>query len=78
MSSHLGQSAAGNSWTVGAGTVTIGVPLPNWNENQHDFNCQKVENGWTFQYRSKTYICTDVDDMMDKIKTAMVLDRIDK
>lgn len=46
--------------------------------DNHIFNCTKVENGWTFTYRNKTHIASTVDEMMDQMKAAMVVDRIDK
>lgn len=59
------------------GTSTMfGQPL--WNEGQHVFDCQKVENGWTLNYRRKNYIAADLDSLMDQMKAAMVMDRIEK
>lgn len=49
-----------------------------WSADNHQFNCQKVENGWTLNYRGKNYIAADLDSLMDQIKAAMVLDRIEK
>jgi hypothetical protein len=63
--------------SAGTGTITqFGQPI--WNEDNHIFNCQKVENGWTLQYRSKQYIAADLDSLMDQMKAAMVMERIDK
>lgn len=51
---------------------------PMWDENHHQFNCNKVENGWTVQYRGKTFIASSLDEMMDQMKAAMVTERIEK
>ena len=65
------------------GAATTGTWLgqqiqPILNEGQHTFHCQKVENGWTLNYRNKQYIAADLDSLMDQMKAAMVIDRIDK
>ena len=51
---------------------------PFLDKDQHVFNCTKVENGWTFTYRSKTHIATTLDEMMEQMKAAMVVERIEK
>lgn len=48
------------------------------NKDNHVFSCDKVENGWTFTYRSKTHIATTLDEMMEQMKAAMVVERIEK
>lgn len=53
-------------------------PTPMWNEDNHIFNCHKVENGWTLEYRNKRFIAADLDSLMDQMKAAMVMERIDK
>ena len=71
--------AVGATGIVSSGTQAtwLGQP-PIWNENMHQFNCQKVENGWTLEYRNKQYIAADLDSLMDQIKAAMVMERIEK
>lgn len=64
----LPNNTISNTWTS----------QPMFNEDQHIFNCQKVENGWTLHYRSKQYIAADLDSLMDQMKAAMVMERIDK
>lgn len=48
------------------------------NKDNHVFSCDKVENGWTFVYRNKTHIASTVDEMMEMMKAAMVVERIEK
>lgn len=62
--------------TGATGITQFGQPL--WNPEQHIFNCQKVENGWTLEYRNKRFIAADLDSLMDQMKAAMVMERIDK
>ena len=79
-------NAYNSSITQAVGTNTIGISngttpstwlgQPIWNEATHNFQCQKVENGWTFIYRNKQYIAADIDSLMDQMKAAMVLDRM--
>ena len=52
--------------------------MPMFEENNHQFNCTKVENGWTVYYRGKTFIATTLEEMMDQMKAAMVTARIEK
>lgn len=47
-------------------------------KDNHVFSCDKVENGWTFVYRNKTHIASTVDEMMEMMKAAMVVERIEK
>jgi len=62
-----------------SGTVnTQAIQNPFSSKDQHIFNCQKVENGWTLNYRSKQYIAADLDSLMDQMKAAMVMERIEK
>lgn len=51
---------------------------PMWNDDNHQFSCNKVENGWTVMYRGKTFIASSLDEMMDQMKAAMVTERIQK
>lgn len=93
MSYHsAAQAAVINAGSVGMLGNAIGISsqvLPNttnatwtsqpaFSEDNHVFSCQKVENGWTLNYRGKNYIAADLDSLMDQIKAAMVLDRIEK
>ena len=64
--------------TTSTGTTSTWLGQPIMNEGQHIFNCQKVENGWTLNYRNKQYIAADLDSLMDQIKAAMVMERIEK
>lgn len=72
--------ATGATGTTMLGAATTGTWLGQTLhvEGQHTFNCQKVENGWTLNYRNKQYIAADLDSLMEQMKTAMVIDRIDK
>lgn len=70
-STYQSQMAAQNSITTG-----FTVAQPTFQEGQHIFNCQKVENGWTLQYRSKQYIAATLDELMDQMKAAMVTERL--
>lgn len=63
---------------LGAATTGTWLGQPILNEGQHTFHCQKVENGWTFTYRNKTHIASTVDEMMEQMKAAMVIERIEK
>ncbi len=47
-------------------------------KDNHVFSCDKVENGWTFVYRNKTHIASTIDEMMEMMKAAMVVERIEK
>lgn len=69
----MGSIGIGNGIT---GITQFGQPL--WNEDMHNFQCQKVENGWTLNYRNKQYIAADLDSLMDQMKAAMVMERIEK
>ena len=51
---------------------------PFLNKDQHIFDCQKVENGWIFAYKGKTHIASTVDEMMEQMKAAMIVERIEK
>lgn len=86
----LSSIGAGVQGATGISTINTGAGLaynsaqtqwqshPMWDENNHQFNCNKVENGWTVQYRGKTFIASSLDDMMDQMKAAMVTERIEK
>ena len=79
----LATNAYNNSITQSSSTGSIGLGGTIFgqaivNEDQHIFNCQKVENGWTFTYRNKTHIASTVDEMMEQMKAAMVIERIEK
>ena len=74
----IGQSVQLGGGGNGANTTWTGISQPMWSADNHQFNCQKVENGWTLNYRGKNYIAADLDSLMDQIKAAMVLDRIEK
>jgi len=76
--SNLGAGVAGiSSWNSSSVTTNAYQP-PFLDKDQHVFNCTKVENGWTFTYRSKTHIASTVDEMMEQMKAAMVVERIEK
>jgi len=77
-STYQSQMAAQNSIIGTNATTGFTVAQPIFQEGQHIFNCQKVENGWTLQYRSKQYIAADLDSLMDQMKAAMVMERIEK
>ena len=77
----LGSATTGVSMgSMGISNATTGVSSifgqPLWNEGMHQFNCLKVENGWTLNYRNKQYIAADLDSLMDQMKAAMVTERI--
>lgn len=72
-SGYAAQQATTGAYMSG---TMMGYPVTD--ENQHVFNCTKVENGWTFTYRSKTHIATNIDEMMEQMKAAMVSERISK
>lgn len=74
----IGQPVQLGGGGMGASTTWTGISQPQWGADNHQFNCQKVENGWTLNYRGKNYIAADLDSLMDQIKAAMVLDRIEK
>ena len=68
--------AAQNAAHPATGATWLGQPIVD--AARHIFDCQKVENGWTLGYRSKQYIAADLDSLMDQIKAAMVMERIEK
>ena len=68
ISSQVLPNTANTNWTS----------QPMFNADQHIFNCQKVENGWTLEYRNKRFIAADLDSLMDQMKAAMVMERIEK
>jgi hypothetical protein len=77
----LGGLASNATGTVTTGMVNMGGAMtsyPMMNESNHIFSCNKVENGWTFTYRNKTHIASTVDEMMEQMKAAMVIERIEK
>lgn len=63
---------------VTTGTINTWLGQQLGGEDNHVFSCQKVENGWTFTYRNKTHIASTVDEMMEQMKAAMVVERIEK
>ena len=71
-------NAATASGVLSTNTNATWLGQPIYNEGMHQFNCQKVENGWTLNYRGKNYIAADIDSLMDQMKAAMVMDRIEK
>lgn len=73
-SGYAAQNAAATGTFLG-GPMTS---YPMMDENNHIFSCNKVENGWTFTYRNKTHIASTVDEMMEMMKAAMVVERIEK
>lgn len=81
-SMNMGSGMLGNA--IGGGITSTGTISTNayqnpfLNKDQHVFECQRVENGWTLAYRSKHYIAPDLDSLMDQIKAAMVMERIEK
>lgn len=70
----VGQQGITTSGTIS----TNAYQNPFLDKDQHVFNCSKVENGWTFTYRNKTHIASTVDEMMEMMKAAMVVERIEK
>lgn len=69
----------GHQGMTSTGTIsTSAYKNPFLDKDQHVFNCSKVENGWTFTYRNKTHIASTVDEMMEQMKAAMVVERIEK
>ena len=68
------QNAVGSSYMYQqAQTMTEMV-----NDKMHTFTCEQVENGWTLTYRGKSYIASDIDSLMEQMRTAMVIERIKK
>lgn len=61
---------------IGTNTITGFTAQPIFQEGQHTFHCQKVENGWTLQYRNKQYIAATLDELVDQMKAAMVTERL--
>lgn len=74
----LGNAVGISSHTLPTMTNATWTSQPAFSEDNHVFSCQKVENGWTFTYRSKTHIASTVDEMMEQMKAAMVIERIEK
>lgn len=69
----------GHQGITSTSTISTNAYQPPFlDKDQHVFNCSKVENGWTFTYRSKTHIASTVDEMMEQMKAAMVVERIEK
>ena len=73
-----GVSLSSTGVTSSSTISTNAYANPFLNKDQHIFDCQKVENGWTFAYRGKTRIASTVDEMMEQMKAAMVVERIEK
>lgn len=73
---YNGSITQSSATTTGTINTWLGQQLGG--EDNHVFSCQKVENGWTFTYRSKTHIASTVDEMMEQMKAAMVIERIEK
>lgn len=89
LSSYVGQTATINSGAgmlgnaVGLGSIGVNTAgsqymNPAWDEKHHQFNCYKVENGWTLNYRNKNYIAATLEELMDQMKAAMVTERMEK
>lgn len=74
----LGNAVQGVSNWNSSSVTTQAYKNPFLDKDQHVFNCSKVENGWTFTYRNKTHIASTVDEMMEQMKAAMVVERIEK
>ena len=72
-----GGGPVSSQWQAVTGT-SYPQTMPMFEENNHQFNCTKVENGWTVNYRGKTFIATTLEEMMDQMKAAMVTARIEK
>lgn len=70
--------STGTGITMANPTTWTGTAGYQWDANQHQFNCNKTENGWVFNYRNKSYIASTIDEMMELMKAAMVAERIDK
>ena len=77
----------GQATSTGALTFTTAATSSSWqsypttelvNPKIHNFTCEQVENGWTLNYRGKQYIATTLDELMDQMKAAMVVERINK
>lgn len=78
MQGVIGQAVANPSLSFTTTTATQpwqSYPEP-INNKIHNFTCEQVENGWTLQYRSKQYIAADLDELMDRMKAAMVTERL--
>lgn len=85
----LSSIGAGIQGATGISTISTGAGLAynsaqatwtaqGFDQNHHSFNCYKVENGWTFNYRNKNHIAHTLDEMMELMKAAMVAERIEK
>jgi len=40
------------------------------------FSCEPAENGWILNFQDRFYVATDVDGLMDQIRTAMVVEKL--
>ena len=77
----IGQATVGPSLTF-----TTAATSPSWQSYPtepvspkiHNFTCEQVENGWTLNYRGKSYIAPDIDSLMNQMKTVLVIERISK
>ena len=78
----IGQATVGPSLTFT--NTTTSSPWQSYpttepvNPKIHNFTCEQVENGWTLNYRGKSYIAPDIDSLMNQMKTVLVIERISK
>ena len=76
----------GQATSTGALNFTTAATSSSWqsyptepvNPKIHNFTCEQVENGWTLNYRGKSYIAPDIDSLMNQMKTVLVIERISK
>lgn len=71
-----GVSLSSTGVTSSSTISTNAYQPPFLDKDQHIFDCQKVENGWTLTYRGKSYIAADVDSLMEQMRAAMVSERL--
>lgn len=80
-------SSVGAMGQVVSGGLTFTDTASSWqsypttlpvNDKMHNFTCEQVENGWTLNYRGKSYIASDLDSLMNQMKAVLVIERISK
>lgn len=52
--------------------------MPQFNNTNHQFNFEQIENGWVIHFRGKKWMVADLDELKDKVVAILVEYQLEK
>lgn len=52
--------------------------MPQFNNTNHQFNFEQIENGWVIHFRGKKWMVADLDELKDKMVAILVEYQLEK